>query len=193
MNWLDFFASVIGSITSLAWPAAVVTAVWMFRGEIRPLLPRLRLKHKETEVSFRLDAAETVVGQLPAPPDTAPATPEELSRFEQLVNISPRTALMEIRREAEEAISNAASRAGYPPRAFGGTRGTLRMLRKHDLVDENTSQLLDDLFAIGNAAAHDPQASLTAIDARRYRALADRVIAVLENPPPREPSGPGDF
>jgi hypothetical protein len=47
MNWLDFWASVISSITSLAWPAAVVTAVWIFRGELRPLLPRLHLKHKD--------------------------------------------------------------------------------------------------------------------------------------------------
>ncbi|MGX9120368.1 DUF4145 domain-containing protein [Mesorhizobium sp. BHbsci] len=192
MNYLDFFASVISSITSLAWPAAVVTAVWLFRGEIRPLLPRLHLKHNETEISFRLQEAENVVERLPAPPDeAAPATPEELSRFEQLVSISPRAALMEIRREATEAVSAAGKRAGYT--SLAGARGTMRMLRKHMIIDEDTSKLLDDLFAIGNAAAHDPQAAITAADARRYRALADRVIETLENPPPREPSGPGDF
>ncbi|RUX97159.1 MULTISPECIES: DUF4145 domain-containing protein [unclassified Mesorhizobium] len=194
MNYLDFFASVIGSITSLAWPAAVVTAVWLFRGEIRPLLPRLHLKHKDTEISFhrRLEDAEIVVERLPAPPqEPAPATPEELSRFEQLVAISPRTALMEIRREAEEAVGRAGTRAGY--RTFGGARGTMRMLRKHMVIDESTSKLLDDLFAIGNAAAHDPHAAITADDARRYRVLADRLIDTLDNPPPRDPSGDGDF
>lgn len=191
VNYLDFFASVISSITSLAWPAAFVGAVWLFRGEIRPLLPRLKLKHKETEISFRLDAAENVVEQLPVPQEAAPATPEELSRFEQLVAISPRGALMEIRREVEEALGNAARRAGY--KTFGGARSQLRILRKGTIIDENTSKLVDDLFAIGNAAAHDPQAAITAADARRYRVIADRVVETLENPPSRESSGPGDF
>ncbi|MEI9417564.1 DUF4145 domain-containing protein [Mesorhizobium sp. Cs1321R2N1] len=193
MNYLDFFASVISSITSLAWPAAFVGAVWIFRGEIRPLLPRLYLKHKDTEVSFRqrLEEAEVVVERLPAPPaELPPPTPEEQSRFDQLVAISPRTALMEIRRDAEEAVTNAAKRAGLTPRFGIGTRGTSRLLRKHNFIDGDTSTLLEDLFAIGNAAAHDPQAVITADDARRYRAIADRLIETLEK---QSPPSPADF
>ncbi|TGQ79332.1 hypothetical protein EN850_20810 [Mesorhizobium sp. M8A.F.Ca.ET.207.01.1.1] len=192
MNYLDFFASVISSITSLAWPAAVVTAVWLFRGEIRPLLPRLHLKHKDTEVSFRqrLEEAEVVVERLPpASAELPPPTPEEVSRFEQIVSISPRAALVEIRREAEEAVGAAGLRVSLA--SFGGARGTMRALRRRDLIDEGTSLLFEDLFAIGNAAAHDQNATVTAADARRYRALADRLIETLESqvikPPPPPP------
>src|SRR5690606_3918441 len=98
MNWLDFFADVLRSIVSLAWPAAIVMSVWIFRNEIRPLLPRMRVKHKDTEFSFRLEEAEKVVDSLPPQPaDVAPATPEEISSFERLARISPRSAMLEMR------------------------------------------------------------------------------------------------
>jgi hypothetical protein len=56
----------------------------------------------------------------------------------------------------------------------------VRTLRQRQLIDRNTSALLDDLRAIGNAAAHnvsDPSEE----DALRFRTLADTVIGQLGN------------
>jgi hypothetical protein len=49
------------------------------------------MKYKDIEVTFRLDQAEKEAKALPAPDATIPAepTPEEKSRFEQLVTSRP--------------------------------------------------------------------------------------------------------
>ncbi len=54
MNWLDFIASMFGSLVKLAWPAAAFGSVWVFRNRIEALLPNLKLKYKDFDVSFRL-------------------------------------------------------------------------------------------------------------------------------------------
>ena len=55
----------------------------------------------------------------------------------------------------------------------------IRTLRNNDLIDANTSALLDDLRAIGNAAAHN-QSDPTEEDALRFRDLAERLIRQLD-------------
>lgn len=190
MNYLDFFASIFSSITSLAWPAALVASVWIFRKEIRPLLPRMRLKHKDTEFSFRLEEAEKVVDQLPAPTvDSAPATPEEINNFERLARASPRSALLEMRREIEDFLRT------YVEAYFGevspkmrSPRQNLRRLREHKAINSTAAALLDDVLALGNVAAHDSSAVFTYEDAIRYRSLVDHAIRILDEPPALSPN-----
>jgi len=98
MDWLQFFSSVIQSLASLAWPLAIVVCVLLFREKLLDLLPGLRLKHKDLEISFRLDKAEQEARQLPAPENQVPnPTPEETQRFEQIAQVSPRAAILELR------------------------------------------------------------------------------------------------
>jgi hypothetical protein len=54
VDGLEFASSVIKSV---AWPVAVGYVLYLFRKEIKPLLPcaRLCLKHNDTEVDFRLE------------------------------------------------------------------------------------------------------------------------------------------
>jgi hypothetical protein len=47
VNGYGLTASIIQSIVSLAWPAAIVAIVWLFRDKLVDLLPLLRVKHKE--------------------------------------------------------------------------------------------------------------------------------------------------
>lgn len=181
MNYLDFFASVIGSITSLAWPAAVVAAVWLFSGEIRPLLPRLKLKHKDTEISFRLDEAEKTIEHLPAPisPPTPPETPEEKTRFEQLARLSPNSAIVELRREIEGEVRALADATGMPGVDRTPIRHSVRLLRDKGVIGPEASALLDDLLAVGNIAAHSNEREFRADEALRYREYTDRLIELL--------------
>lgn len=111
MDWLQFTSSIVQSVVSLAWPAAFVAAVWLFREKLTELLPQLRARYKDVEVSFRLDQAEKEAAQLPPPPpgaEPAKASPEELSKFEKLVAISPRAAILDLRSSIEESIRSLA-------------------------------------------------------------------------------------
>src|SRR5882757_545617 len=119
MDGYQFTAAMFQSVVSLAWPASVVAAVWLFREKLTQLLPFLRLKHKETEVSFRLDQAEKEAAKLP-PPAPSPdleRTPEEKSKFEQVAEISPRAAILEARAELEDVVRGMGLRHGRLPNA----------------------------------------------------------------------------
>lgn len=183
MDWLQFISSVIQSVVSLAWPAAFVTAVWLFRDKLIELLPQLRAKYKDVEISFKLDQAEKEAAQLPqlpAPEVPSEPTPEEEKRFDQLSRISPRAAIQEMRRELEYAVNNAAGRHGLASGPKSLLMG-IRELRNKGIIGPQLSALMDDLRTIGNKAAHGgPEVEFTKEEADRFRALAVRAIADLE-------------
>jgi hypothetical protein len=88
----QFIASLFQSLTSLAWPTALIVAVWLFRERLLSLMPLLRVKYKDFDVSFRLDQTEKDAAALPPQvggPVSNP-TPEEKTRFEQIAELSPR-------------------------------------------------------------------------------------------------------
>lgn len=178
MDGFQFTADLFKSLVSLAWPAAFVVAVWLFREKLTELMPLLRLKYKDLDVSFRLDQAEKDASQLPAPaePPVLP-TPEESSRFDKLAQISPRAAILEMRTDLEEAITMA-YRLADPVNSYNGAtlQIMIRALRQNKNIDEKTAAVLDDLRAIGNRAAHaSPSETFTVEDAQRFRKLVERV------------------
>ncbi|HUC49151.1 MAG TPA: DUF4145 domain-containing protein [Xanthobacteraceae bacterium] len=178
MDGYQFVASIIGSVVSLAWPLALIVCVWLFRAQLAALLPNLRVKHKEWEISFRLHEAEKAAAKLP--PTTgvseAPPTPEEKSRLQQIVKLSPRAAILEVRASLEEAVRSFADAIGMKNKdPYTNYASLIRNLRVSDLIDANTSALLDDLRAVGNSAAHN-QSDPTERDALKFAELAERLI-----------------
>lgn len=183
MTWLEFIAAMFQSLMSVAWPIAVVASVWIFRNEIRKLLPRFQLKHNGTELSFRFTEAEKAADELPPPPEQAlPASPTEISRFQHLAEVSPRSALVEIRREVQDAITAAAQRNGLPNPKQYGARQLLRQLEKTGKLDRSVFSLLDEITSIGNIAAHDSSVDFSTEQALKYKHLADKAIAMLDVP-----------
>jgi hypothetical protein len=181
MDGYQFIAALFHSLVSLAWPAAVFGSVWLFRDKLRALLPLLRMKYKEFDVSFRLDEAEKEAAKIPPTPpspDLEP-TPEERTRFEQLAKISPRAAIVEIRSELEEAVKGVLQRRGRFLDKPVTTLAATRILRGEKVIDEATSALLDDLRVIGNDAVHNGNREFTMDEALRVRKLADQVIQHL--------------
>ncbi|SFI54676.1 DUF4145 domain-containing protein [Bradyrhizobium sp. cf659] len=182
MDWLQFISSIVQSIVSLAWPVAFVAAVWLFREKLTELLPQLRAKYKDVEISFKLDQAEKEAAQLPPPPPGAEpkkASAEELNKFEQLVAISPRAAILDLRSSIEESI-RALADARWPGKPYRGMWTMIRELKNADAIDSNTFALVDDLRVIGNAAAHpSTTTSFTDEDAYRFRGLAEQIIPRL--------------
>jgi hypothetical protein len=189
MDGYQFIAALVQSLVSLAWPAAFVIAVALFRGRLTQLLPFLRLKHKDTEVSFRLDQAEQEIRQIPPPaPAALPVepTPEEKTRFEQIADLSPRAAILEKRSDLEQTITRLAE-PYFVQHAPGSGKSqslleAIRVLRKQGIIDDKTSALLDDLRVIGNQAAHQPdEPSVNSkVTALRFGKLVDTVLQYLQ-------------
>ena len=183
MNAYGLIAAIVQSVASLAWPIAFVVAVWLFRQKLKELLPLFRLKYKDLEMSFRLEQAEKEAAGLPKPPveeQQPPPTPEEQSRFNQLANISPRAAMIEMRRELDDAIRRTASRLRVLEANEVSSLTLTRVLRSIGAIDEHTSALLDDLRKIGNTAAHAPGNGFSKEDAKRYWELTNQAIQRLD-------------
>ena len=160
----------------------MVASVWIFRERLQALLPLLQVKHKDWEASFRLDQAEKEVASLQKLAETAETTPtpEEKDKFEQIAELSPNAAILEVRRELEETVRTIAKQVRLPIKHPMSLLGMTRALRSKEIIDQRTSALLDDLRAVGNAAAHgDGETGLSKEDALRYRNLADEAIRNL--------------
>lgn len=193
MDGYQFAAAILQSIVSLAWPAVALITVLVFRARLMSLLPFARLKYKEVELRFQ-DATKEAA-KLPEPamtPDIEP-TPEEISKFEKMAKLAPRGAMLEVRANLEEAVREYAQIQGLSNISpYTSYSLLVRQLRQNDLIDRNTSALLDDLRAIGNAAAHN-QSDPTEEDALRYQELAQRLIQqfnVLSGAAQMSPPGP---
>jgi hypothetical protein len=182
MNGYALTAAIFQSIASLAWPAAIFGSVWLFRRQLIEMLPNFRAKYKDVEIDFRLKQGEQEAAALP-PAETGPEsvpTPEETSKFDQLVEISPRAAILEMKREVEAALYGLVRLTNIPG---GQTRSMLqltRLLRNEKIIDASTSALLDDLRSVGNSAAHENDVNFTKDDAQRFRALATTTIRHLQ-------------
>ena len=190
MDGYQFTAAILQSLTSLAWPAAIVVCVSLFREKLTSLLPFLRMKYKDFDISFRLEKAEEEAKALPPMAKNViniGTTPEEKTRFDQLAEIAPRAAILETRLEIEDAVVSAAKLTG----ASNGLAPltlmvAIRSLRNSHNIDAHTSALLDDLRAIGNSAAHQNSAQFSTQDALRFRDLANSAIKQLSMVKPKQ-------
>lgn len=178
--------SVFKFLGSLAWPAAFFGAAWLFREKLVSLLPFLRMKYKDLDVSFRLEQAEKEAAQIPPPADPVLApTPEEKSRFELVAEHSPRAAILEKRAELDQVIRAAAEPylTQTSPKNWKTvpTTTAIRALRSQSVIDDRTSALLDDLRVIGNRAAHGADGdAITKEEALRFGKLADSTMQFIQ-------------
>jgi hypothetical protein len=138
-----------------------------------------------------LEKAEEESAKIDSPAASADLgpTPEEKSRFEKVVEHSPRAAILEKRAELEQIVRPIAmahwsgATTSQPPSRSISLLTAIRILRKAGVIDERTSALLDDLRAIGNQAAHSEDGTeFTKDDALRFGRLADSAIAQFRAP-----------
>jgi hypothetical protein len=153
----------------------------LFRQKLIELLPWLELDIKGLKIRFRSAEEEAVKISLAQPAlIESSATPEETSKFDEIAKLSPRVAVLELAYELEEAVRGFAGVRGIDRNTRTTTlRGLIRLLRSNNLIDQQTSALLDDLNAIGNTAKHGHEADLSKEDAVRFRNLAQIAINQL--------------
>jgi len=182
VNWLQFFASVVGSI---AWPTAAVAITLLLRKSIVSLLPNLRrVKYKglEAEFGIALQEVEKEVAQLPEPialPSASQETEQEVqASYEQFSNNS---AIFVAWLSVESAILNLARSAGILETNMPASRAA-QLLLENKMIDGATYRAVQDLQSLRNLAVHpDEISTISDEQTKRFKKMAEKVTAVLED------------
>ena len=186
MNGLQFAATVIGD---LVWPGVSLTAIYVFRSELRNLLGSLRKftwGDKVAEFDKRLGEAENEASALPPPIEPlalpAPDTATEEERFEVALELSPELAVLEAWIPVEKELQALAVRKGYTSSRSRSVTYTIRRLRSDGVLDARIENLLKELRELRNIAIHRRDGiPLTIDDAKRYEELASTVLEALRS------------
>lgn len=182
MDILTFIAKLV---EFLAWPTAAVVLVLLLRGEIKGLFRYLKkLKVGPIEAEFEravneLKATAEAQPQLLPPPEGA--TPEKQLLL-QLVQINPRSAVLEAWRGVEEASVRVIQNKGFyvPEREAHSPLAVIRSLTKENVFSAEEMSLYHDLRVLRNQAAHSQDFSPPTDAALNYVELAGRLRRVLE-------------
>jgi hypothetical protein len=182
MDALTFIAKLV---EFLSWPSATVVLVLLLRGEIKDLFRYVKkLKAGPVEAEFErevkeLKATAEAQPQLLPPPEGA--TPERQMLL-QLVQINPRSAVLEAWRGVEEASLRVIQNKGFyvPEREANSPLAVIRSLNKENVLSGEEIALYHDLRALRNQAAHSQDFSPTVDAALSYIELAGRLRRALE-------------
>jgi hypothetical protein len=192
MNWLQFIASLVGS---LAWPATLVIAIFVLRDPItRALLTLTRLRYKDLELDFghELKQLEKKARALDIPPQPArtliPVEKHASQLLEEATPLAhdfpePAVALgwQAVEDELMSAVKRLAISADYPP--YNSALKNARLLREQNAIDENTFDLLNRMRNLRNMAVHRGQGPtrITVDEALEFLALARGVVQKLQS------------
>jgi hypothetical protein len=185
MDGFEFGASIVKSVV---WPSAVVFGLYLFRREIRPLLPylRMRMQHKDTSVELSLSEATKTAKQIEAEQRVAvpsssvslpPPTEEEKKRFEELVAEDPRDAVLNSWSMVDEVINDFADTVGIESPS---TLSKARWLRNKGIVGATTMDLFDSLRQVHSRTRLNSVPSPSPREARLFNQLAEFLARALE-------------
>lgn len=183
MDALTFIAEIV---KALAWPAMVLTLVFLLRKPIADLIPLLtRLKYKDLELEFGRRLAEVTAEageELPPPHPLAPLEAAEEQTLLELAKVSPRSAVTEAWRQVEVAAVEAARRndISLSPSDATSPARVLRALERHRVIDAGKLDLIHNLRELRNQAVHSPDFAVTSAAALEYAQLARRVVEFLK-------------
>jgi hypothetical protein len=181
VDWLQFFASVIGSI---GWPVTAVVIVLLLRKAVIGLLPNLRrLKYKEIEAEFGaiLEDAEKDVAELPEPATLPQASQEIKGHLQAFEPFSNNSAVFVAWLSVESAILNLARANGLLGTNMPPFRAA-QLLFDRKIIDASTFRTIGELQSLRNIAVHpDAIRIISNEEAQRFRKLAEKVTAILED------------
>jgi hypothetical protein len=187
---LDRFEFAASVIRSLAWPAAVVLIVFLFRSSIRSALtgPIKRWKVGPTgaEVEYWEQAASEALEQLP--PNAAEKAEEALGgglagELTPLAEIAPSAAVMEafvrIEREVRRIVMDPPSLAQPRQIERMGGRQLAVIAHQDGRISDQSLNAIDGLVVMRNLAAHGRGGEIDTDRALEFVHLADAVLYAL--------------
>jgi hypothetical protein len=194
MDWLQFSASVIGS---LAWPIAVVVLGTMFREQFKALLAKLRhAKGAGIEVDFAEDLKRVVAeGEqvkqealaIPEPLDgmglPAPNAAQQREELYALLRERPSALILDSWRDVEKAahdvIAALGLQGGSTFRRGSAPANWATLLQTQGVLTEEQAALLADLRRLRNKVAHAVDWEPAVPDALDYHRTASLLTSVL--------------
>lgn len=184
MDWKTFIVEILNAVS---WPVATVIGVWLFRKPIYDLIPLIRkLKYKEFEMEFSEKVRELKKESekaLPTDESQSPGLVENKSKYFQLLDISPRSAVLEAWLELETAMVDNINRHGLVKHE-GILRGHSRLghvLLNENIINKAQFDLFHKLRDLRNRAAHAEEFELGREDAEYYIDSAVLLSSHLRN------------
>jgi len=194
VSWLEFVASVVGS---LAWPVTLVVIVVVARAPLVNALSapvkRWKAGPSGVEVEYwehALSAARAELehsGDLASPAASAPEDGHGDSlrdELERLAEVSPSAAVVESFGRVEAELRSMLAAAGEAVDRLGAT-ALARLAHRRGLVTSETLNAIEGLGVLRNLAAHGRHTDLDARRAIEFVALADAVLFALGPKPGR--------
>lgn len=178
MDGLEFTAEVIKAV---AWPAAAVTLGFTFKRQVRNLLEKMKsLKGPGgIEASFA-EGVQKVAEQTEQAISAAPGNPAIETRAPSDPFARPAVVILDAWRDVEAAVHDLlASRLLLPE---GGARSFMHLLRalsEARLLPARTVALIGSMWELRGQVAHSKFFEPAHIDAKAYRASADRLVEYL--------------
>lgn len=192
MDWMQFLASVVGSV---AWPAAALAIVYLFKDQLRLLIAHIKKigaagvnVELSEKVEEAVDAGEVVRAEKGlVAPDVVGLDPTLL----QLVKSFPEAALIQSFKELEALILKL--RAKMPDdRPARNLYEVLKALEKQQYIPQSAVVLFQSLREARNAAAHgkgeEELSSSEALDLIRQIKLLQEVLAPVLDQLPQKSS-----
>jgi hypothetical protein len=184
MDVLSFIASVVGSV---AWPAAAVMVVFVFRESIAKLLPELhKLKYKDMELEFgkRIAEVKQELEDRPKPKELpehakgeAPPEPGGTTAYyRSLAEVSPRAAILEAWLGFELVANSAIKRLQPGPRLRMASMSQLfEVLAEAELLTRTEVDALTRLRGLRNQVVHGPEPDLSIELVAEYASLVQTI------------------
>lgn len=188
MDWLEFVASVI---KSLSWPTVILVVLILFRGQLTDLIPLLRrIKYKDLEVEFERTLAQATERARrdvlsPARPSVADRYVNTLERLVSIADASPRAAILEAWLEVETAAFDVAVRFSLAPTAHSVSPLRLgEVLTQFGGMSPDVLEVYKQLWDLRNKAVHAVDAVFGPMVVRDYVSLAISVADYLRRQSP---------
>lgn len=187
MSFLEFVAE---TIKAVAWPTTVIFLAYFFKAPLLKLLPRLqRFKHKDTEIEFGREVDE--LHKKSSPLLQTPHRSNEIRRFFEierakiieLIDIEPRSAIMEAFRLLESSTAQAVAKF-FPDINTKEIIGPIKLghlLKSKEIFSEADFEFFMQTRKLRNKAAHMDDFQLSTDVATRYCDIALDMAESLRN------------
>jgi len=180
MSWREFIAWLAGSI---AWPATVAFAVWLFRRQLRTLLegPVRRWKAGPFELEYEWAQVTEQVGKSVVSLKALTGRRDELDELVELAEKAPVAAILAAHNAVEDVVRSIAVAANVDDASNLSLDKLAPALAEREIIDRRTSDALAGLVTLRNLAVHGPEP--LARRAREYIVLAEGVLYALSQAP----------
>lgn len=197
--WFDFWQGIVASV---AWPAVVVLAIWLFHKQLLAMIPQIDgVKVAGAEVSFknRVEAVVEQAKEIDTPDeDVAQENNDRLGRLIDMAAASPTGAILAAWKDLEAASSELVDLVGTMievPSMSGREYDKARSI--NDLVKAKSglnvgrymlrlgllpiaeANTFEELRKLRNRATHEPEGAITVEEARSYVKVADKLTDLV--------------